>query len=87
MVREGTGKEITRDNRKNPHIRNTTEINTGGTGAIPPGPKKGRRRRMEIPPNVNCTAGIKKILERGKTRGTGQMGPNPNGQVTDRRPR
>ena len=67
MIREGTGKEITRENRRNPHIRNTTEINTGGTGAVPPGPRKARRRRMEIPPNVNSATGIEKVPERRKT--------------------
>lgn len=63
MIGKGAGDNFTGGYGRHPHIRHTTKVNTGGHGAIPPSPSKANRVRVQIPPNIDDTTGIKKSLQ------------------------
>ena len=60
MVRKRAGSDKARRNRRHPHIRHTTKIDSRGQGAIGFCPGKARRVRVQISPDVNHTAGVEK---------------------------
>ena len=62
IIWERTRDNTTRGNRGHQWNRNTKKVNMRGQTAIPPGPGKTQRRRVEMPPYVNHAAVLEQIL-------------------------